>query len=61
MSIEDVDARFKAEQAQIDALARQLKDLITAPIDAIADECHRFAVDIGTAKRLIEGVEQTAA
>ena len=61
MSIQDVEARLEAEQAQIDVLAGQIKDLITAPIDAIVDECHRFADDIAAAKRLLQSVEQTAA
>ena len=61
MSIEDVEARFRGEQARIDALAGQLTDLVTGPIEAAIDECHRFADDVAKARRFIENIETGAA
>ena len=61
MSFTDVEARFKAEQQQIDDLERQLSDLVGGQFDRAIDKYQRFADAVARARQFVETIETRAS
>jgi hypothetical protein len=53
----EYDARLKAEQAQVDKLEQELKDMVERGLDYALGEYHRMSDKLAKAKRFIEELE----